>query len=215
MRKEGRYHVVDTDRADNYKYLTASVVPRPIAWVATNAPDGSANLAPYSFFTVASPEPPTVLFSIGAQALKRSGEEKDTYTNLKRDRRLTISQVERPTVEPMVGSAAEFIANTDEFLEVGLGQDRMMPGFPPIVAGSSGALFCEFLEFIAVGISYLALCEVKHYVFRDDIFDGRHVNYENVDVVARLGGPYYSALGDVLHLPRLEPDEVRSRYQRE
>ena len=33
-----------------YQLLTASVVPRPIAWVSTLSADGVGNLAPYSFF---------------------------------------------------------------------------------------------------------------------------------------------------------------------
>lgn len=38
-----------------YQVLTASIVPRPIAWVSTVSADGGvANLAPYSFFSVSS-----------------------------------------------------------------------------------------------------------------------------------------------------------------
>ena len=45
-----------------YALLTSLVVPRAIAWVSTVGPDGRGNLAPHSFFTVASNRPPTVLF---------------------------------------------------------------------------------------------------------------------------------------------------------
>ena len=37
--------------------------PRPIAWVSTLSADGVGNLAPYSFFTVASSAPPIVQFT--------------------------------------------------------------------------------------------------------------------------------------------------------
>ena len=37
---------------DRHLLLTGLVVPRPIAWVSTLAPDGTANLAPYSFFEI-------------------------------------------------------------------------------------------------------------------------------------------------------------------
>ena len=46
-----------------YRLLTALVVPRPIAWVSTLDRDGRANLAPHSFFTVASGNPPIVQFT--------------------------------------------------------------------------------------------------------------------------------------------------------
>ena len=40
-----------------YRLLTATVVPRPIAWVSTISADGVPNVAPYSFFTVAGTAP--------------------------------------------------------------------------------------------------------------------------------------------------------------
>jgi flavin reductase (DIM6/NTAB) family NADH-FMN oxidoreductase RutF len=45
-----------------YKILAGSVVPRPIAWVSTVDAQGVRNLAPFSFFTVASANPPVVCF---------------------------------------------------------------------------------------------------------------------------------------------------------
>lgn len=59
---------------DFYRLLTAVVVPRPIAWVSSVSPEGVDNLAPHSFFTVASTDPPIVQFtSVG---------EKDTLRNI-------------------------------------------------------------------------------------------------------------------------------------
>ncbi|MDF2898638.1 MAG: hypothetical protein K0Q46_5424, partial [Rhodococcus erythropolis] len=58
-----------------YQLLTASVVPRPIAWVSTLSADGVGNLAPYSFFTVASSAPPIVQFtSVGRKDSLRNIE---------------------------------------------------------------------------------------------------------------------------------------------
>ena len=47
---------IDVDETDGslYRILSSAVVPRPIAWVSTRSEDGVDNLAPYSFFTVAS-----------------------------------------------------------------------------------------------------------------------------------------------------------------
>ena len=47
---------------DIYKLLVGSVVPRPIAFVSSMDADGVRNLAPFSFFTVASANPPVVCF---------------------------------------------------------------------------------------------------------------------------------------------------------
>ena len=49
--------IIDPDCLDPqscYKLLIGSVVPRPIAWTSTVSREGVHNLAPFSFFTVAS-----------------------------------------------------------------------------------------------------------------------------------------------------------------
>ncbi len=42
-----------------YKLLTATVTPRPIAWVVSLDAAGGLNAAPYSFFNVFSGDPPS------------------------------------------------------------------------------------------------------------------------------------------------------------
>ncbi|WP_350493463.1 flavin reductase family protein [Rossellomorea marisflavi] len=59
-----------------YKLLSGSVVPRPIAWVSTISEAGGLNLAPFSFFTVASRNPPMLCFSIGPGVGERTGTER-------------------------------------------------------------------------------------------------------------------------------------------
>ena len=55
-----RFDVSEIDPANVYKLLTATVVPRPIAWVSTRAPSGLANLAPFSFLRLFRLSPPTL-----------------------------------------------------------------------------------------------------------------------------------------------------------
>lgn len=70
---------------DRYKLLIGLIVPRPIAWVSTIAPPGSAhagrpNLAPFSFFNGVGSNPLMLLF---CPANKPDGSEKDTLRNCK------------------------------------------------------------------------------------------------------------------------------------
>jgi flavin reductase (DIM6/NTAB) family NADH-FMN oxidoreductase RutF len=51
-----------------YQWIAATIVPRPIAWVSTLNPDGSANLAPFSFFTGASVDPPTCIICVSRKS---------------------------------------------------------------------------------------------------------------------------------------------------
>jgi flavin reductase (DIM6/NTAB) family NADH-FMN oxidoreductase RutF len=59
-----------------YRFMTSVVIPRPIAWISTVTSDGSTeNLAPHSFFSIASTDPPIVQFtSIGRKDSLRNVE---------------------------------------------------------------------------------------------------------------------------------------------
>jgi hypothetical protein len=56
--------VRELDGSSLYKLLTGSVLPRPIAWLSTQDLLGVANLAPFSFFTVAGLNPPLLAVTI-------------------------------------------------------------------------------------------------------------------------------------------------------
>ena len=50
---------------DRYKFMTASVVPRPIALVTTLGVNGQVNAAPFSQFIILSSTPPIVGIVVG------------------------------------------------------------------------------------------------------------------------------------------------------
>src|SRR5256885_3515814 len=70
---------METLEAQNrYKILTATVTPRPIAWITTLSASGVINAAPFSFFNVMGHEPPTVAIGL----LAGSERFKDTAANI-------------------------------------------------------------------------------------------------------------------------------------
>ena len=58
------YACADHPDAFVYKLMTATITPRPIAWVTTRSADGVVNAAPYSFFNMMGHEPPTVALGL-------------------------------------------------------------------------------------------------------------------------------------------------------
>lgn len=95
-----------------YQLLTASVVPRPIAWVSTLSADGVGNLAPYSFFTVASSAPPIVQFtSVG---------RKDSLRNIEATGEFVINLATATLADVVNKSSAFYDAEADEFLELNI-----------------------------------------------------------------------------------------------
>ena len=83
--------------------FNAIVGPRPIGWISTRAPDGSLNLAPYSFFSAFNYVPPIIGFaSIGA---------KDTLRNIEATGEFGWSLATHPLAEAMNQTSASVPRN--------------------------------------------------------------------------------------------------------
>ena len=81
------FNPADHAPQDIYKLMVGSIVPRPIAFVSTMDTKGILNLAPFSFFTAASANPPVVCF---CPMVRRVGmEKKDTLRNVEETLRLS------------------------------------------------------------------------------------------------------------------------------
>ncbi len=110
----------DTDGAfeQNYKFLIGSILPRPIAVVSTLNEDGSANIAPFSFFTAISAKPMIIAFC----PLIRSatGEVKDTPKNIHRMGEFVVNFVTEETMEKINLTSTELPYGEDEFEFAGL-----------------------------------------------------------------------------------------------
>src|SRR5689334_25405496 len=89
-----------------YRLLTGLVVPRPIAWVSTLDAQGRGNLAPHSFFTVASGNPPVVLFS--------SLGRKDTVRNIEDTGEFVVNLSSEALLDQVNDSSAPFEHGDDE-----------------------------------------------------------------------------------------------------
>ncbi|MNO80662.1 Flavin reductase like domain protein [compost metagenome] len=72
-------------------------------------------MAPFSFFTVASRNPPTLLISIGPGDNDRKGRIKDTLTNIREVGEFVINMVSEPLGEAMQCSSASVEPEKNEF----------------------------------------------------------------------------------------------------
>ncbi len=103
-------------RAMHRLYLSF-VQPRPIAFVSTVSADGTANLAPFSFYNMISANPPVVVF---CPAINRRGRKKDTLSNIEATGEFVIATVTEAIAEQMNICSTEFAAEISEFEESGL-----------------------------------------------------------------------------------------------
>lgn len=178
-----------------YRLLTALVIPRPIAWVSTLDADGRANLAPHSFFTVASGAPPIVQFtSVG---------RKDSLRNVEATGEFVVNLVSRALLEPMNASAATVAPDVDEFDLAGLAKQPSSRVSPPRVAQAAAALECRLHQVVPVGNSFVVMgVVVAASVEQDTLDDAGRPQEWLLDPVARLSGSRYSTYGETVRLPR-------------
>jgi len=192
------------DNQQLYRLLTALVMPRPIAWISSIGPDGAANLAPYSFFTVASLAPPVLLVS---QVNPRTGREKDTLRNLRERGELVIQLVSAAQAATMNATSASFPHGVSEFERCGVASLPSERVAPLRVAGAPVAFECR----LASIQPYPADKPSHHLVFAEILLahvddavlaDARHVDPLKLDLVGRLGGTGYATTRDLVHLRR-------------
>ncbi len=194
-----------------YRWLTATVTPRPIAWVSTRSADGIDNLAPFSFFQVVCDAPPTLMLSIG---LRPDGVEKDTLRNLRERGELVIHLVSAAQAETMNATAAAFPHGVSEFERCGVTSAASQRIAPLRVAGSAVAFECR----LAAIQAYPADTPSHHLVFAEVLLahiddaamtDARHVDPAKLDLIGRLGGAAYVRTRDIFQLERPASPPVR------
>lgn len=142
----------DDPAVDVYQLLTATVVPRPIAWVSTVSAEGVGNLAPHSFFTVACARPPIVQFT--------SVTEKDTLRNVVATGEFVVNVAPRALLDAVNGSSARFPDNVDEASALGIAMEPSRFVAPPRVVDSGASIECRLHSTLDLGDSTVVLGDV-------------------------------------------------------
>ena len=189
---------VDEREGSLYRILSSVVVPRPIAWVSTTSPAGVDNLAPYSFFTVASVEPPIVVFAPvdGPSGLK------DTPRNVRDTGEFVCNLVTAGLVEAMNETAATADADESEFDRAGVSREPSTVVDPPRVGEAAVAMECTRHDLLDVGGSTLVLGDVRYVHLDESVLRDGKVDIERIDAVGRLAGSQYATTRDRFSLDR-------------
>ncbi len=189
----------DLDPRDAYKLLIGSVVPRPIAWVSTVSREGRRNLAPFSFFTVASRNPPTLCISIGP----RSDDEqptKDTLDNIRETEELVINAVSLPLANAMHESSRTHPPEVDEFKAAGLTPAPCEAVSAPRIEEAFVSMECRLDRVLPIGGDHLVLGRMVRFHVRDDLYKDGRIDVAALQPLGRLAGDY-TKVEDIFDLP--------------
>jgi flavin reductase (DIM6/NTAB) family NADH-FMN oxidoreductase RutF len=183
-----------TGDVDPYRLLTALVVPRPIAWVASLDADGVGNLAPHSFFTVASVRPPVIAFtSIGA---------KDTLHNIVATGEFTVSIVDEESLEVANATSAPVAPELDEAQLNGIAMCASSVVAPPQVATSPASLECRLRHTVGFGQSTMVFGDVVAFSVDEDVLVDGHPEFDRLRPVSKLARDEWGLAPEVVRRAR-------------
>lgn len=187
-----------------YRLMTGAIVPRPIALVSSLNVDGIRNLAPFSFFTAVSANPPVICFAPMVRG--RVTGRKDTLNNVEVTREFVVNVVSEEIVKPMNACSADFPPEVDEFAESGLTPVPSDIVKPPRVKESPISMECTLFQIVHVSSKplggSLVLGEIVRFHVRDDMMDNFSINPDLLHAIGRMGDAAYSRTADRFELPR-------------
>lgn len=177
-----------------YKLLTSIIVPRPIAWISSLSIEGIGNLAPHSFFTVASADPPIVQFtSVGS---------KDTLRNVIATEEFVINLASVDLADFVNQSSAPYPPNVDEAQELGMITEPSEKVAPMRVSSSPASIECRLHSTVSMGDSTVVFGNVVAISVRADVLDGDRPSMARLRPISRLGGDEWGLPPEVVHFKR-------------
>lgn len=191
----------DLNEKDTYKLLIGAIVPRPIAWVSTVSSDGKQNLAPFSFFTVASRNPPILAITIGQGTNEREGTIKDTLMNIRMQKEFVVNIATVALANEMHRSAENLPSAVSEFDYTGLTPVASEVVKAPRVEEAPINIECVLHDVIKLGNDHLVLGRVVRYHVKDDLYEDGRINVEKLAPIGRLAGNY-SLVETIFSLPK-------------
>jgi flavin reductase (DIM6/NTAB) family NADH-FMN oxidoreductase RutF len=187
--------------ASMYKLLVGSVVPRPIGWISSISETGVYNLAPFSFFNVASANPPHVLFCPTVRGT--DGGRKDTLHNIRETGEFVVNIVTAQLGDAMNLTATEFPPDVDEFAMAGLTAVPSAVVRPPRVGESPIHFECQLAQIVDLGGGHVVIGRVVH-VHVDDrvLIGGDKIDVTALQPIGKLAGNAYTRVTDLFDLIR-------------
>lgn len=186
---------INLETKELHKILLSSIAPRPIAFASTIDSNGNVNLSPFSYFNVFSSNPPILIFSPSRRV--RDNTTKHTLENAMETKEVVINVVNFPIVEQMSKSSIEYEKGINEFIETGLTQVKSLLVKPPRVLESPISFECKVQDIVSLGESggagQLIIAKVVQiHIDKKFIDKNGDIDSEKLDLVARMGGDWYT-----------------------
>ncbi len=186
--------------------FNALIVPRPIGWISSRAPDGTDNLAPYSFFNGVAYDPPQVMFAATSGKPDQDGT-KDSVANIRATGEFCVNIVETAAQDAMNITSGTYDKDVDEFQLAKLQKVECTTINCARVAGAPAHLECRLTEITRLPgeANLVVFGEVTGIHLRDDCIVDGIFDITTFQPLARLGYRDYTSVTDKFSLKR--PDD--------
>ncbi len=192
------------DAQIGYKLLTATVTPRPIAWVTSLSAEGVVNAAPYSFFNVMGHTPPTLVLGLLRDPVKGF---KDTAANIVGTGEFVVNLVSEALAGQMNVTAMDAPRHVSELEAAGLTPAPSTHIRPPRIAEAPVSIECSMLSTVITGPEQaIAIGRVLAMHVADDVvLDAERgwIDTPKLGLVARMhGAGWYARSTDTFQMAR-------------
>ena len=157
--------------------MIGSITPRPIAFVSTTSADGVNNLAPFSFFTGISANPPVIGFS---PMINLQNRRRDSRINIEASSEFVVNIVSEHFAEQMNATAVDVAPEIDEFELSGLTPVPCEIVAVPRVAEAAVSMECKLVQIVDISQQVLGgafiIGEVVRFHVEDSIIDNFRID---------------------------------------
>ena len=161
------------------------------------------NLAPYSFFTVASCNPPVLLYT---QVTQRSGNNKDTLQNLLETKECVVNIVNSALLEQMNATSAALGIKESEFSFANVEACESAQVLTKSVKNAPVRYECRLREVVRVSDlpagGQLILLDVTGIYVDDALYKNDTIDQQDIDSVGKMGGNHFSLTTNTIELTR-------------
>ncbi|WP_191566492.1 flavin reductase family protein [Metabacillus idriensis] len=192
----------NTER-ENYKLLTGSIIPRPIAFVTSLAEDSTLNGAPFSYFNIVSSNPPMISVSVQ----RSEGKQKDTARNISDVKEFVVHIVDHENVEKINITAANLPPDQSEIELAKLTPVTSTKIAVPGIRESKVRMECVLEQIIELGGADSPGCDliigkIVQFHIEESIYEKGRIHRDELGAVSRLAGNDYARIGEVFSIER-------------
>lgn len=191
-------------KQENYRLLTSTVAPRPIAFITSISEEGVLNAAPFSYFNVISAEPPLLSVSIG----RKQGQQKDTSRNILQVGEFVVHITDEDIVEAVNDSSMNLPPDESEVERINLSPTVSDVVGVPSIEETKVRFECKLEKHLVFeegeSATDVIIGRIVKYHIAEDLYSDGIVNTKKLKPVARLGGKEYAKLGKIFELERPE-----------